>query len=373
MTKRMLEKVYSDVNVYDQALKRIDYCYNMFDHVFVSFSGGKDSLTMLLLVKEYFKQKGINDKINVCFYDEELIPSAVVDFVNEVRNDPQVNMYYFCTPIHSEQFLCGEKKKYIQWDPKRKHIRPMPEYAITMEETLHQAEIITEYFADLKGSICEMVGLRTDESITRLRGVFKSTGIYPFLNGSKDGKRYVSKPIYDWSEKDVFKLFYDMDAKYCMVYDIQKRAGLALRVSTPLHAEAAKTYLLKLKEMDTKFFQQIIDVFPETEYHVLYYKQMSKSKKRPWVNYDATWIGVMKFARDHVGPDLIEDCLKKVATCKRYRESKRLDDLPPFHGYPIQYVMEQIYKGAYKRYIPPALRDDVKDSYYEFEGIKKDS
>ena len=42
-------KTYLDKNVYEAALERIAYCFQEFDNVLVSFSGGKDSGVMLNL------------------------------------------------------------------------------------------------------------------------------------------------------------------------------------------------------------------------------------------------------------------------------------------------------------------------------------
>jgi 3'-phosphoadenosine 5'-phosphosulfate sulfotransferase (PAPS reductase)/FAD synthetase len=51
------EKEYLDDNVYQRAKKRIVHIINSFDKIFVCFSGGKDSLTVLHLVEEVYKEK----------------------------------------------------------------------------------------------------------------------------------------------------------------------------------------------------------------------------------------------------------------------------------------------------------------------------
>ena len=63
--------VYEDRNVYEASLDRIDKIYNSHDEVWVSFSGGKDSLVMLKLVEEYFdNEKRIRQKriLFLCFF-----------------------------------------------------------------------------------------------------------------------------------------------------------------------------------------------------------------------------------------------------------------------------------------------------------------
>ena len=45
-------KQYSDVNVYDAAKKRVQYTFDNFDNIYLSFSGGKDSSVMFHLVMD---------------------------------------------------------------------------------------------------------------------------------------------------------------------------------------------------------------------------------------------------------------------------------------------------------------------------------
>ena len=67
--KKIRKKVrtYIDTNVYDEAIKRINHIYDIFDTVVVLFSGGKDSLATLHLVKEVADSRGIK-KVDVVFH-----------------------------------------------------------------------------------------------------------------------------------------------------------------------------------------------------------------------------------------------------------------------------------------------------------------
>ena len=48
--------------VYDSAMKRIEFIFNEFDHVYISFSGGKDSGVMLNLALKYLKDNIVTGK-----------------------------------------------------------------------------------------------------------------------------------------------------------------------------------------------------------------------------------------------------------------------------------------------------------------------
>ena len=47
-----------NTNVYEEAQKRIEYLFDEFDRVYISFSGGKDSTVMYYMVMEEAVKRG---------------------------------------------------------------------------------------------------------------------------------------------------------------------------------------------------------------------------------------------------------------------------------------------------------------------------
>jgi predicted phosphoadenosine phosphosulfate sulfurtransferase len=90
---RVYPKRYVDVDVLTAARRRFDTLLSRYDDHYVSFSGGKDSLATLHLLKEAYDRSGISRKVKVNFLDEELIPDSVVDFVDEYRQKDWVELY----------------------------------------------------------------------------------------------------------------------------------------------------------------------------------------------------------------------------------------------------------------------------------------
>lgn len=361
--KRM-EKTMLGMNVFEAAMERIGIIHDLFDHIFISYSGGKDSELCLKLFELYRLHHGITEKLNVVFYDEELVDSYVLEHCKRHMDSGRYNFRWLVMPLESEKYVLGQKEKYIQWDENREHIRPIPKWAEVYSGVRYQDQVYKEYTRGLKGRIAIVLGLRAAESINRYRAMFATKNTYPFMNNPERNCTVV-KPVYDWSEKDVFKFFYDFGVQYCNTYDHQIFNGDRLRVSTPLHAEAARTALLNLKTKDPVLYDQIMSIFPEIELQVRYFKE-HKTKAMDFSSYEKSWRGVIKFARDVVAPEMQDEVVGKIMYCKKYR-MEHADDRP-LGGYPLLYMFETIAKGTYKRMIAAMHNNDVKQKHYDFEA-----
>jgi len=363
--EKLREKQYLDINVLDAAKERLRYLINQFDSLWVSFSGGKDSWVVLTLLEEVYRELGIEEKIHVIFRDEEVISDTVVDFVKKVHDSGKYDLHWLAVPMKGGKYVMGRYLPFTAWDPKRQWHRQPPDYAVrslgidTSGLDEYSFDAATFGYFNPPGKIAILTGVRADESLKRFMGVTAKVGDNYISRTTKT--TWMAKPIYDWTENDVFKWFYEQGIEYCPVYDLQAWSGSLLRVSTVTH-DRAKSQLYRMKQMEPMFYQQLVALMPEIETTFRYgedvdYDQLMKG-------YEHTMDGCMQFAKDYVGPDLLDDAIQYVESAKATRLDGEARGLP-LGNMAVLRVFRAIASGTFWGNVPLVVAPSQEDLDFE--------
>lgn len=332
-----------DEDVLTAARRRIRSIYERFDNVVVSFSGGKDSLTVLHLCHEIGAEFG-REVVDVLFYDEELVPPAVIMFVAETATLPWVRMRWMAFPLRSDKSLLGMTTEYVQWDPEREWVRPIPTQAIRPRKS-EEGQVWTQYtltpraLEDMEGSICVVTGIRAAEALMRLRAILAKPH-ETYLCDPPVGHHRLARPIYDWMQHDVFKYIGEVGARYCLYYDQQLWGRMELRVSTPLHSENSPRIHL-LRTVDPEFYDRVLRVFPEMAAQDRWFRALDRTAE--FERFKAMGPrGLRAFIMEKVDASRRPLALRRLGNLLQRRQNA-----PDY--YPLDHLLRYFMSGTFKR------------------------
>lgn len=283
-----VKRCVSSIDVVQAAEIRIKNVFRNGLPVFMSFSGGKDSLCMAQLIINLSQRGEINpQQLTVQFIDEEAIFPCIEIKVKEWRKKflmTGAKFEWYCCEV--KHFNCfnglSNDETFICWDSTKKEVwvREPPAFAIRTHKLLRER---IDAYQDFLPRTCvsgiTITGIRTAESIQRLHNIAAMTK----AGKNMTGKRQVF-PIYDWSDKDVwlYLLREHVDIPDIYLYLWQSGTGRGqLRVSQFFSVDTAKS-LVKMNEYYPDLMDRIIKREPNAYIAALYWdsEMFGRSSKK---------------------------------------------------------------------------------------------
>lgn len=266
-----MKKIFKKDNVYEAFNNRLDYIMKYFDHLIVSFSGGKDSGLMLELVNAYYVKHSLEKteiKISVFYLDYEGNYQQTKDYVQRCMGKyPNFNYYHICLPISASCGVSMYQASWLPWDPEHQElwVSDIPEQAISLENHHFPFFEIGMLDYEFQTKFCQwlhhekrarrtavLVGIRAQESLNRYTAITRDETFSKF--GLITYSRRIAYnvfnfyPMYDWLFEDVWVANAKFGFDYNHLYDLYFQAGVPfkyMRVANPFHqcgVQALKLY-----------------------------------------------------------------------------------------------------------------------------------
>jgi predicted phosphoadenosine phosphosulfate sulfurtransferase len=235
-------KTYLNIDVLTASKERIQWVFDNFERIYVSFSGGKDSTVMLHLVMDEAIKR--NEKVGVLFLDWECQFTLTISHIREMYQlyEKNIEPYWVAIPIRTWNGCSQFEPEWIAWDESKKDLWVREKEPMSIKDKsyfpFYYPNMLFEEFTPLfakwysQGKKCAcFVGIRTVESLNRYRTIVLTEK--PMLEGKSWTTNVVDDvwnvyPIYDWQTEDDWIYVGKYKKKYNHLYDRMHQAGLTI-------------------------------------------------------------------------------------------------------------------------------------------------
>jgi predicted phosphoadenosine phosphosulfate sulfurtransferase len=306
MSKRYLQKT-----VYDAAVERIAIIFREFDHICVSFSGGKDSGVVLNLVLDYMRTNNITLKIGVLFLDLEGQYQETIEYMQRMltNNADLIDPYWVCLPLNLRNAVTMYNPFWCCWEPGQedKWIRSFPDFPAITDRSYfpfyrYRMEFeqfvpaFSEWYSQGEKTAC-LVGIRSDESLNRFRTIASETkGTYQRLKWTTklSDNIYNAYPIYDWRTEDVWTANGRQGWDYNKLYDLFHKAGVGIhemRICQP-YGDDQRIGLNLFRVIEPETWAKVVNRVSGANFGNIYcgtkaigYREVSLPEGHTWKSY----------------------------------------------------------------------------------------
>lgn len=236
-------------DVFTQAVERLAEMYANGHRLVVSFSTGKDSTVILEMA---IIAATLTDRlpVDVVLRDEEIMLPGSYEYAERLAARPEVNLKWL---VAGQPIINAFNRREPYWwvfddrlDPSE-WVRQPPPFAEWIPDKNIAAMNTPHRFPPAEGKeLFSIIGLRVQESQYRLYGLHSSGGYL-----TKPTKPYgvrLCRPIYDWTDGDVWKAILENGWDYNRAYDHMARWNIPrfkMRIGPPtMSSYAAEEFRL---------------------------------------------------------------------------------------------------------------------------------
>lgn len=269
-TGKGMKRINLGMNVLDAALLRLDWIFDNFDHICLSFSGGKDSTVLFHLAATIARAK--DKKLTLLFIDWEAQYLMTIEHIEKMKSkyaDVISHFYWVALPLKTVNGVSQRQPEWIAWQPGQEWVRQPPEEAITnpnffpfYRHAMTFEEFVPAFIEWLAAgkSMASLIGIRTEESLNRYMGLISPTKLRlqrdkPWTTATPDGFSYTCYPLYDWKTRDIWIFYAKTQLEANPLYELMYRAGVPLkemRVCEPFGPEQRRgLWLYHILEPET--------------------------------------------------------------------------------------------------------------------------
>ena len=242
-----------DIDVVQAARQRIINAFSNGCKVYLSCSGGKDSIVMMDITYKLIQEGKIDpSQLEAMFIDEESMYDDVIEIVMLWRKRFMMvgaKFTWYCMEYRQMNCLNSleETETFVCWDrfQRDKWCRPMPPFAVTSHPLLKPREEVYQKFvhrAQRDGIV--LIGVRVSESVQRRKYIAK------VMNSNKPTDDNLMYPIYDFKDSDIWLYIKLNNLEYPKAYEEMYACGTPrnrLRISNFFGIDACSV-LSKLYE-----------------------------------------------------------------------------------------------------------------------------
>lgn len=272
-----VRRIKSDMDVVTAAKSRIRNAFSNGVPVYMSFSGGKDSLALAQLTMSLIRRGEIDPSLLVVqFVDEEAIFPCIEQTVMNWRKRFMLagaKFEWYCVEV--KHFNCfnelSEEETFVCWDSRKKDVwvRQPPPFAIRSHPLLRPRE---DNYQSFMPRVCmdgiTMTGVRASESVQRLQYMARMN-----LGGKGITARKQIYPIYDWTTNDVWLYLKNERVDIPQIYLYLWQSGTPkhqLRVSQFFSVDTAKS-LVQMNEYYPDLMERVTRREPNAYLASLYW------------------------------------------------------------------------------------------------------